>query len=59
MLLRLILKIPHILSEREKENHHQCHGKDPQIAHMRDYKGSYKGIFAYYFENLQKLQNEG
>jgi hypothetical protein len=42
MLLCLILKIPHILSEREKAKHHHCHRKDPQVPHMRDHKGSYK-----------------
>jgi hypothetical protein len=40
MLLCLFLKIPH--SEREKAKHHQCLGKDPEIPHMRDQKGSYK-----------------
>jgi hypothetical protein len=42
MLLCLIQKIPHILSEREKAKHHHCLGKDPQVPHMRDQKGSYK-----------------
>jgi hypothetical protein len=40
MLLCLIPKISH--SEREKAKHHHCLGKDPQISHMRDQKGSYK-----------------
>jgi hypothetical protein len=40
MILCLIPKIPH--SEREKAKHHHCLGKDPQIPHMRDQKGSYK-----------------
>jgi hypothetical protein len=40
MLPCLIPKIPH--SEREKAKHHHCLGKDPQIPHMRDQKGSYK-----------------
>jgi hypothetical protein len=39
MLLCLIPKLPHILSEREKAKHHYCLGKDPQIPHMRDLKG--------------------
>jgi hypothetical protein len=59
MLLCLIPKIPHILSEREKAKHHHCLGKDPQIPQMRDQKGSYKGISEFYFENLKKLQNKG
>jgi hypothetical protein len=59
MLLCLIPKIPHILSEREKAKHDHCLGKDSQIPHMRDLRRSYKGIFEFYFENLQKLQNEG
>jgi hypothetical protein len=42
MLLCLIPKIRYILSEREKAKHHHCLGKDPQIPHMRDQKGSYK-----------------
>jgi hypothetical protein len=42
MLLYLIPKIPHILSEREKAKHYHCLGKDPQILQMRDLKGSYK-----------------
>jgi hypothetical protein len=42
MLLCLIPKIPHILSEREKAKHHHCLGKDPKIPNMRDQKGSYK-----------------
>jgi hypothetical protein len=42
MLLCLIPKIPHTLSEREKAKHHNCLGKDPQVPHMRDQKGSYK-----------------
>jgi hypothetical protein len=42
MLLCLIPKIPHILSEREKAKHHHCLGKDPQVPHMRDQQGSYK-----------------
>jgi len=53
MLLCLILKIPQILSEREKAKHHHHLGTDPQIPHMRDYKGSYKGISVFYFEYLQ------
>jgi hypothetical protein len=59
MLLYLIPKISHILSEREKAKHHHCLGKVLEIPHMRDQKGSYKGIFEFYFENLKKLQNEG
>jgi hypothetical protein len=42
MLLYLIPKIPHILSEREKAKHHHCLGKDPKTPNMRDQKGSYK-----------------
>jgi hypothetical protein len=42
MLLCLVPKIPHILSGREKAKHHHCLGKDPQVPHMRDQKGSYK-----------------
>jgi hypothetical protein len=57
MILCLIPKIPH--SEREKAKHHHCLRKDPQIPHMRDLRGSYKGISEFYFENLQKLQNKG
>jgi hypothetical protein len=32
--------------------------RNPQIPHMRDLKGSYKGISEFYFENFAKLQNE-
>jgi hypothetical protein len=42
MLLCIILKIPHIHSEREKAKHHHCLEKDPQVPHIRDQKGSYK-----------------
>jgi hypothetical protein len=42
MLPCLIPKIPHILSEREKAKCHQCLGKDSEIPHMRDQKGSYR-----------------
>jgi hypothetical protein len=42
MLLCLIPKIPHILSEREKAKHHHCLGENPPISHIRDQKGSYK-----------------
>jgi hypothetical protein len=59
MLLYIIPKISHILSERDKAKHHHCLGKNPQIPHMRDLRGSYKGISKFYFKNLQKLQNEG
>jgi hypothetical protein len=55
MLLCLIPKIPHILSEREKAKYHHCLGKDPQIPHMRDLRRAYNGISEFYFENLQKL----
>jgi hypothetical protein len=54
MLLCLIPKIPHILSEREKEKHHHFLGKDPEIPYMGDQKGSYKGISEFYFKNLKK-----
>jgi hypothetical protein len=40
MLLCHISKIPYIHSEREKAKHHHCLGKDPQVPHMRDQKGS-------------------
>jgi hypothetical protein len=42
MLPCLIPKIPHTLSEIEKAKDHQFLGKDPEIPHMRDQKGSYK-----------------
>jgi hypothetical protein len=29
--------------------------RNPQIPHMRDLKGSYKGISEFYFENFVKL----
>jgi hypothetical protein len=44
---------------KRKGIHHKCLGKDSQIPKMRDLRGSYKGNFEFYFENLQKLWNEG
>jgi hypothetical protein len=42
----------------EKAKHHCCLGKDPQIPHMRDFKGSYKENSEFYFKNPTKLWNE-
>jgi hypothetical protein len=55
MLLCLIPKIPYILSEREKVKHYNCLGKDPQIPHMRDQKGSYKNEYLSFILKVQKL----